>query len=138
MMLNRRSKYLSGGWTSVDMLMVMLAAGVAALLVSICFGRELRVGVFFISYLVFVAIFTSLFFSWLIPMLMRRQLQDAFLREHPGATILSTTSNDAIDTPGPRNIGFVYRNADGTEHQDIWHFGYSDHGWRPVKKEQIR
>jgi len=72
-----------------------------------------------------------------------QSVQSHFSHEHPGATILSQTSDDAIEhqrgtTTGHRDIGFVYRDADGTEHQEVWHYTYSNHGWQFVKKEQIR
>jgi uncharacterized membrane protein len=54
------------------MLFVMLAAGLAAFLVSIFFDREHRAEVFEGSFFVFVFIFAFLFFFWLIPMLVRR------------------------------------------------------------------
>jgi hypothetical protein len=69
----RRPKYSSRGWTVFDMLFVMLAAGLAAFLVSICFDRHSRGRVFFISFIVFQFIFSFLFFFWLIPALVRRQ-----------------------------------------------------------------
>ena len=54
------------------MLFIMLAAGLAAFLVSIFFDRERRSMVFCVSFFVFDFIFAFLFFFWLIPMLVRR------------------------------------------------------------------
>ena len=73
MILRCHPKYASGGWTIFDMFFVTLAAGSAALLVSICFPRELHGAVFVISYVVFSFIFWFLYIFWLIPALMRRQ-----------------------------------------------------------------
>jgi hypothetical protein len=73
MILYRRSKCLTGGWTIFDMFHVMLAAGLAAFLVSIFFDHEQRAAVFTISFFVFYAIFGFLFFFWLIPAVVRRQ-----------------------------------------------------------------
>ena len=66
-----------------------------------------------------------------------------FLSEHPNVTILAMTNNDASEhsQTGIRRYadwGFVYRNADGTEHEEVWHYNYSNHGWHLAKKEQIR
>jgi len=55
------------------MLFVMLAAGLAASLVSIFFDRERRVTAFCVSFFVFDFIFAFLFFFWLIPTQVRRQ-----------------------------------------------------------------
>ena len=56
------------------MLFIMLAAGLAAFLVSIFFDRERRSMVFCVSFFVLVIFssFARLFFFWLIPMLVRR------------------------------------------------------------------
>jgi hypothetical protein len=68
--------------------------------------------------------------------------QEQFCREHPDATILSTTRNDAFyPNDAARSfmdIGFVYRDADGTEHEEVLHYKRSAHGWYLEKKEQIR
>ena len=73
MILYRRCKCSAEGWTLFDMLFVMLAAGLAAILASIFFDRERRVAVFCVSFFVFNFIFAFLFFFWLIPTLGRRQ-----------------------------------------------------------------
>jgi DNA-binding transcriptional LysR family regulator len=70
-------------------------------------------------------------------------VQRRFLSEHPGVTILSVTSNDAVahyhdTTQGHADFSFVYRNADGTEHEEVWHYELSKHSWHLVKKQQIR
>ena len=68
--------------------------------------------------------------------------QERFLREHPNAMILSVTKNDEFEphdaTRCYADFGFVYRNADGTEHEEVWHYNRSTHGWYLVKKEQTR
>ena len=65
-----------------------------------------------------------------------------FLSEHTNATILSTNRDDAFypndATRSFVDIGFVYRNADGTEHEEVLHYKRSTHGWYLAKKEQIR
>jgi uncharacterized protein YcfL len=67
-------------------------------------------------------------------------VQKRFLREHPNATILSVTTNDEFvhhahaPTRCYADFGFVYRNADGAEHEEVWHYNRST----LVKKEQIR
>ena len=68
--------------------------------------------------------------------------QKQFRREHPNATILSTTRDDAFyPNDAARSfmdIGFVYQNADGTEHEQVLHYKRSTHGWYLKKKDQIR
>jgi hypothetical protein len=69
--------------------------------------------------------------------------QRRFLSEHPNATILSVTKNDALEhssseTRHYADFGFVYRNPDGTEHEEIWHYNHSIRGWYLVKKDQTR
>jgi hypothetical protein len=68
--------------------------------------------------------------------------QEQFHREHPDSAILSTTRNDALyPNDAARSfmdIGFEYRNADGTEHEEVFHYKRSTHGWYLEKSEQIR
>jgi hypothetical protein len=68
--------------------------------------------------------------------------QEQFRREHPDATILSTNRNDAFypndATRSFLDIGFVYVNADGTEHEEVLHYKRSTHGWYLAKTDQIR
>ena len=68
--------------------------------------------------------------------------QEQFRRDHPNATILSTTRDDAFYpndvARSSMDIGFVYRNADGTEHEEVLHYKRSTHGWYLEKAEQIR
>jgi hypothetical protein len=65
-----------------------------------------------------------------------------FLSEHPNATVLSETKNDEFEphdaTRCFADFGFVYRNADGTEHEEVLHYKRSTHGWYLAKNEQIR
>jgi hypothetical protein len=65
-----------------------------------------------------------------------------FLSEHPNATILSMTRNDEVAPNDPTrsfvDIGFVYRNPDATEHEEVLHYKHSTHGWYLAKKEQLR
>jgi hypothetical protein len=73
MILYRRSKCLSGGWTIFDMFFVALVAGLAAFVVSIFFDHERLAAVFTVSFFGFYFIFAFLFFFWLIPTVARRQ-----------------------------------------------------------------
>jgi hypothetical protein len=73
MILYRRSKCLTGGWTIIDMFFKGVAAGLAAFLVSIFFNHERRGAVFTVSFFVFYVLFTFLYFLWLIPAMARRQ-----------------------------------------------------------------
>jgi hypothetical protein len=66
-----------------------------------------------------------------------------FRSEHPDVTILSVKKSDAVEhyggaTHGHADFSFVYRSADGTEHEQVWHYELSEHSWSLVKKEQIR
>jgi hypothetical protein len=73
MVLQRRSKNLSGGWTVIDMFIIALLAALPALLVSSFFGRERRGLVFFICFVVFdIGLFISIF-HWLLPVMARRR-----------------------------------------------------------------
>jgi hypothetical protein len=68
--------------------------------------------------------------------------QKQFRREHPNATILSTNRDDAYYSNDAArsfmDVGFVYRDPDGTEHQEVLHYKRSTHGWYLEKTEQIR
>jgi hypothetical protein len=65
-----------------------------------------------------------------------------FLAEHPNATILSVTKSDEYEphdaTRCYADFGFVYRNEDGTEHEDVLHYKRSAHGWYLAKRDQIK
>jgi len=72
---------------------------------------------------------------------------DQFRREHPDTTILTMTKREVIDpanTPPQwvtrryADFIFVYQSADGTEHEEIWRYNHSIHGWYFEKKEQTR
>jgi hypothetical protein len=70
---------------------------------------------------------------------------DDFSSEHPNTKILTLTKREVItDTPPKWASGryadfvFSYRDSDGAEHEEVWHYNHSIHGWYFVKKEQIR
>jgi hypothetical protein len=70
-------------------------------------------------------------------------MRQQFLREHPNVTILSESTNNGMErsynvTRYFSDYGFVYRNAHGTEHEEVWHYNRSGHDRPIVKKEQIR
>jgi hypothetical protein len=69
--------------------------------------------------------------------------QRRFLYEHPGATITAMSNNDATEhshsaTQGHSDWTFVYRYADGAEHEEVWHYIYENHGWNFVGNQRIR
>ncbi len=70
-------------------------------------------------------------------------VQHQFLREHPDVAISSQYTSD--ETNHSRNgtryyaeFGVVYRNANGTEHEEVWRYNRSSHSRYVLKKEQIR
>ena len=68
--------------------------------------------------------------------------QERLLRDHPNATILSMTRNDEYEPDNADrcfvDFGFLYRNVDGTEHEEVLHYKRSAHGWYLATTEQIR
>ncbi len=67
-----------------------------------------------------------------------------FYKGHPGAEILAKTANDVAEHTGywPHSTTrfyadytFRYREADGVEHEETWH--YENHAWS-VEKVQAR
>lgn len=70
-----------------------------------------------------------------------------FLHERPKSTILTMTKQEVIDpahtpldseTRRYADFIFLYRNAQGEEHEEIWEYNHSAKGWFLVKKEQTR
>jgi hypothetical protein len=49
-----------------------------------------------------------------------------------------TNNDERSGNRGYADWSFVYRDTDGTEHEEVWHYNYSKGGWHFVKKEQIR